>query len=103
MMVVQACLITTVGTFLSSQQPRPANDMEYCQSCGQVKGPVIAEGVYYCNKCLSKREFVMHIEVPNERTGSKDQQFQGFEEVIFEKEPMSKGLFSSILLITTYL
>jgi hypothetical protein len=34
----------------------------------------------------------MDVEVPNEKARSKDQQFQGFEEVIFEKDPMSKEL-----------
>ena len=32
-------------------------------------------------------------DVPNEKTESIDQQFQGFEEEILEKEPLSKGLF----------
>ena len=64
--------------------------MNYCQSCGEVKDLVIAEGVYYCNKCLPKREFVMQ-EVLNEKT-------RGFEEVIFEKEPMVKDeIISSFL------
>jgi hypothetical protein len=39
------------------------------------------------NAC-PKKEFVMDVEAPNEKNRSKDQQFQGFEEVIFQKEPM---------------
>jgi hypothetical protein len=59
--------------------------MNHCQ-CGELKDLVIVEGVYYCNKCLSMDE-----EVPYEKNGSLDQQFQGFEEIL-EKGPMSKGL-----------
>jgi hypothetical protein len=66
--------------------------MNHCQ-CGELKDLVFVEGVYYCNKCLSMDE-----EVPYEKTGSFDQQFQGCKEEIREKEPMSTGLLQLRLL-----
>jgi len=54
--------------------------MNHCE-CGEVKNLVFAEGVFFCNKCLSMDE-----EVPYEKTGSIDQQFQVFKEEILEKK-----------------